>query len=54
MHSVDDPATGQVSLSAELATLGPQNHEVERIALRLSIEPGISALSWMHARKSAE
>jgi len=54
MHSVDNPAEGQVQLSAELATEGVQNHEVERIALRLSIEPGISALSWTLAPKPAQ
>lgn len=53
MHSVNDPATGQVELSAELSTMGLQNHEVERIALRLSIEPGISALTWALATKAA-
>jgi putative Mg2+ transporter-C (MgtC) family protein len=53
MHSVDDPASGQVQLSAELSTMGQQNHEVERIALRLSIEPGISELSWELTVKTA-
>ena len=46
MHSEDDPAAGQVHLCADLTTEGVQNHDVERIALRLSIEPGISLLSW--------
>jgi putative Mg2+ transporter-C (MgtC) family protein len=46
VHSLAEPGTGQVQLSAELTTEGPQNHEVERIALRLSMEPGISGVSW--------
>jgi len=54
MHSVDDPPAGQVRLSAEVATLGRQNNEVESIALRLSIEPGVSSLSWSLAHESIE
>jgi putative Mg2+ transporter-C (MgtC) family protein len=54
IHSVDDPGTGQVRLSAEISTLGRQNSEVEMIALRLSIEPGVSSLSWSLAHESIE
>jgi putative Mg2+ transporter-C (MgtC) family protein len=54
MHSVDDPATGQVRLSADVISLGRQNNEVENIALRLSIEPGVSSLSWALAHESME
>jgi putative Mg2+ transporter-C (MgtC) family protein len=54
LHSVDDPPAGQVRLSAEVTTIGRQNNEVENIALRLSIEPGVTSLSWALAHESME
>jgi putative Mg2+ transporter-C (MgtC) family protein len=54
IHSVDDPAASQVRLSADVTTLGRQSNEVESIALRLSIEPGVSSLTWALAHESME
>jgi putative Mg2+ transporter-C (MgtC) family protein len=54
LHSVDDPPAGQVRLSAEVTTMGRQNNEVENTALRLSIEPGVTSLSWALAHESME
>jgi putative Mg2+ transporter-C (MgtC) family protein len=54
LHSVDDPPNGQVRMSAEVSTLGRQNNEVESIALRLSIEPGVTSLTWALAHESIE
>jgi putative Mg2+ transporter-C (MgtC) family protein len=54
LHSVDDPPNCQVRLSAEVATLGRQNNEIESIALRLSIESGVSSLTWALAHESIE
>jgi len=54
IHSVDDPTASQVRLSADVTTLGRQSNEVESIALRLSIEPGVSSLTWALAHESME
>jgi putative Mg2+ transporter-C (MgtC) family protein len=54
IHSVDDPTANQVRLSADVTTLGRQSNEVESIALRLSIEPGVSSLTWALAHESME
>jgi len=54
IHSIDDPTANQVRLSAEVTTLGRQSNEVESIALRLSIEPGVSSLTWALAHESIE
>ena len=51
---VDDPPAAQVRLSAEVATVGRQNSEVEKVALRLSIELGVSSLSRSLAHESIE
>ena len=45
IHS-DDEAADRTRLRAEIATPGRQNELVERIAVRLSIEPGVRSLSW--------
>ena len=54
LHSVDDSGSGQVRLRAELTTIGRQNSEVERVALRLCIEPGVASLSWALASETIE
>ena len=46
IHSDDEPAGDLTRLRAELATAGRQNDDVEQIAMRLSIEPGVTSLSW--------
>lgn len=44
--SEDLEGTGRTRLRAEVVTIGRQNALVERIAMRLSIEPGVTSLSW--------
>lgn len=46
IHGEDEETTGRTRLRAEISTRGRQNDVVERIALRLSIEPGVTSLSW--------
>lgn len=46
IHSEDEERAGQTRLRAEVMTSGRQNALVERIAMRLSIEPGVTSLSW--------
>ena len=46
IHSEDVERAGQTRLRAEVVTSGRQNTLVERIAMRLSIEPGVTSLSW--------
>ncbi|MGA8729186.1 MAG: MgtC/SapB family protein [Terracidiphilus sp.] len=54
LHSVDDSAAGMIRLRAELTTPGRENSEVERVALRLCIEPGVTSLSWALVPQSME
>ncbi len=46
IHSEDEGVSDRTRLRAEIATQGRQNEIAERIAMRLSIEPGVSSLSW--------
>lgn len=46
IHSDDEAGTDRTRLRAEISTHGRQNALVEMIAVRLSIEPGVSSLSW--------
>ena len=46
IHSEDEENSDRTRLRAEMATAGRQNSLIERIAMRLSIEPGITSLSW--------
>jgi putative Mg2+ transporter-C (MgtC) family protein len=46
LHSADEPGTDRARLRTEISTRGRQNELVERIAARLSIEPGVTSLSW--------
>lgn len=46
IHSEDEAASDRTRLRAEVITHGRRNEEVERIAMRLSMEPGITSLSW--------
>ncbi len=54
IHSEDEPDGGSTRLRAEIATQGRQNELVERIAVRLSIEPGVTSLSWSVAPTAME
>ena len=46
IRSEDQDGTDQTNLRAEVSTSGRQNTLIERIAMRLSIEPGVTSLSW--------
>jgi putative Mg2+ transporter-C (MgtC) family protein len=46
IYSEDEPAGGRTRLRAEILVAGPNNRLVEDIAMRLSMEPGVSSLSW--------
>lgn len=46
IHSDDDPGSDRTRLRAEISTHGRQNELIEKIASRLSIEPGITSMSW--------
>jgi hypothetical protein len=46
IHSDDEPGSDRKRLRAEVSTRGRQNELIEKIALRLSIEPGITSMSW--------
>jgi len=46
IHSEDLAGTDRTRLRAELVTSGRQNAMIERIAVRLSIEPGVTSMSW--------
>jgi putative Mg2+ transporter-C (MgtC) family protein len=46
IQSADEPDTDRARLRTEISTRGRQNELVEKIAARLSIEPGVTSLSW--------
>jgi len=46
IHSDKEPESDRTRLRAEISTRGRQNELIEKIALRLSIEPGIASMSW--------
>jgi len=46
IHSEDEEGSDRTRLRAEISTMGRKNDEVERIAMRLSLEPGVTSLSW--------
>ena len=46
LHSEDVDAAGKVEIRATLVGQGPQDLALERIVSRLSLEPGVSAVSW--------
>jgi putative Mg2+ transporter-C (MgtC) family protein len=46
IHSDDEEGSARTRLRADITTPGRQNALVEKVAVRLSIEPGVSSLSW--------
>lgn len=46
IHSDDEERGGRTRLRADISTHGRQNGLIEKIAVRLSIEPGVTSLSW--------
>jgi putative Mg2+ transporter-C (MgtC) family protein len=46
IHSEDEPSGGRTRLRAEISAGGSNIQMVEQITMRVSIEPGVSSLSW--------
>lgn len=46
IHSEDIENSDRMRISAELSTPGHKNEVLEQIVTRLSLEPGVSAVSW--------
>ena len=46
LHSVDDEVLVRVSVKAYLKSIGAQEQSLERIVTRLSLETGVTAISW--------
>jgi len=46
LHSEDIEEAGKVQVQATLIGSGPQDVELERIVSRLSLEPGVTAVTW--------
>jgi putative Mg2+ transporter-C (MgtC) family protein len=46
IHSEDEATGERTRLRADVTTAGVRNEEVEQIAMRLSLEPGVTSLSW--------
>ena len=46
IHSEDEPSGGRTRLRAEILVAGQNHRLIEDIVRRLSMEPGVSSLSW--------
>ncbi len=46
LHSRDSEAPGKVTVSAELSASTRDDSQLEQAVSRLSLEPGVSAVSW--------
>lgn len=46
LHSVDDELLARVHVKAYLKAIGPKEEALEQIVTRLSLEPGVTAISW--------
>lgn len=46
LHSQDINSTGRVEVKAELKTMGRRDEVLEQIVSRLSLEPGVTTVSW--------
>jgi putative Mg2+ transporter-C (MgtC) family protein len=46
LQSVDDELLARVNVKAYLKSLGPQEQALEQIVTRLSLEAGVTAISW--------
>ena len=54
LHSEDLDTSGKVEVRATLVSAERQNEMLEEIVQRLSVESGISAVSWELAAQDAE
>jgi putative Mg2+ transporter-C (MgtC) family protein len=46
LHSLDDELLNRVNVKAHLKSIGPKEEALEQIVTRLSLEPGVTAISW--------
>jgi putative Mg2+ transporter-C (MgtC) family protein len=46
LHSQDDELLARVHVKAYLKTIGPKEEALEQIVTQLSLEPGVTAVSW--------
>ena len=46
LHSLDDEVMARVNVKADLKAIGPKGEALEQIVTRLSLEPGVTAISW--------
>ncbi|MEP6714554.1 MAG: hypothetical protein ABJC09_03210 [Terriglobia bacterium] len=46
LHSLDDELLARVHVKAYLKTIGPGEEVLEQIVTRLSLEAGVTAISW--------
>ena len=46
LHSVDDEVLSKVNVRAWLKSMGPKEEALEQIVTRLSLEAGVTAISW--------
>ena len=46
IHREDESAENRRRLRYDITTAGRRNEEIEQIAMRLSLEPGVTSLSW--------
>jgi putative Mg2+ transporter-C (MgtC) family protein len=46
LHSLDDELLARVNVKAYLKTIGPKEEALEQIVTRLSLEAGVTAISW--------
>jgi hypothetical protein len=46
LHSFDDELLSRVNVKAYLKAIGPKEEALEQIVTRLSLEAGVTAISW--------
>jgi hypothetical protein len=46
LHSLDDELLARVNVKAYLKAIGPKEEALEQIVTRLSLEAGVTAISW--------
>jgi putative Mg2+ transporter-C (MgtC) family protein len=46
LHSLDDELLARVNVKAYLKTIGPKEEALEQIVTSLSLDPGVTAISW--------
>ena len=46
LHSLDDEVLARVNVKAYLKAIGPKEEALEQIVTRLSLEAGVTAISW--------